>query len=139
MAEVMADFAESERRRYVNLSGYFISLISIPLAVTCSSGGAAPHKPNHQESLDIPAPIIVSPRGSILATLNFSKTFPGPAATMLVRDPVSKLVYDFNCARLNMASVALLTRIKLENAAPFTNTEQTKDAKGRLGCKSYEM
>lgn len=135
----MADFAESERRRFVNLSGYFISLISIPLAVTFNSGEAAPHRLNHQKSLDIPAPIIVSPRGSLLGNLAFSKTLPGPAATMLVRDPVSGTVYNFNCARLNIASTALLTRIKLENAAPFTNTEQVKDAKGRLGCKSYEI
>lgn len=121
----------------MKLSGYFVSLISIPLAI--SSGGADPHKLNHQNSLGIPAPIIVSPRGSLLATLNFSKTLPGPAATMLVRDPVSGTVYNFNCGRLNMASIALLTRTKLENAAPFTNTEQIKDAKNRLGCKSYEI
>ena len=110
-----------------------------PLAVTLSSANAAPDSRNHQKSLDIPAPIIVSPRGSLLGPLNLSKTLPGPAATMLVRDPVSGTVYDFNCARLNMASVALLTREKLEKAAPFTNEEQVKEAKNRLGCKSYEI
>ncbi len=121
----------------MNLSGYFISLILIPLAV--SSGETAPHKLDHQKSLDIPAPIIVSPRGSLLGPLDLSRTLPGPAATMFVRDPVSGTVYNFNCARLNIASATLLTGREPKKAAPFTNKEQVKDAKDRLGCKSYEI
>jgi hypothetical protein len=123
----------------VSLSNRFISLILMPLAVAFNSAEGAPQKQGNKKSLDIPAPVIVSPRGSLLGNLNFSKTLPGPSATLLVKDPNSLKIHNFNCASLNRASTDLLMGIDSKNAVPFTNPEQIKDAKGRLGCKSYDI